>query len=67
MRRAVDPQDRRVTLVALTSNGRAEIRGLRNDRTAYLRQRLAELPPEDRATLQAALPLLSALADEGSR
>jgi DNA-binding MarR family transcriptional regulator len=67
VRRSVDPQDRRVTLVALTSTGRAKLKGLRNDRTAYLRRRLANLPAEDRATLQAALPLLSALADEGAR
>ena len=65
--RNVDPQDRRVVRVALTDQGREKVKGLREDRTAYLRRRLAELQPRDRATLRAALPLLSVLADEAAR
>ena len=64
--RTVDPHDRRVVRVALTVEGHEKVKVLREDRTAYLRQRLADLPPADRATLRAALPLLSGLADEAA-
>ncbi len=65
-RRGPDPGDRRSTRVAVTAKGRAEMRRIRTQRTAFLHERLAQLSPAERAALEAALPVLKALAEGGS-
>jgi len=64
--RVPDPQDRRCALVSLTERARAELRRIRTERNALLQQRLAELSPQDRDALEAALPVLRALAEADS-
>jgi DNA-binding MarR family transcriptional regulator len=62
VRREADPGDGRVVLVALTDEGRASLARRRADRADRLAVVLAQLSPEDRAALAAALPALAALA-----
>jgi DNA-binding MarR family transcriptional regulator len=67
--RTPDPDDARSTVARATTAGKRLIGRLRARRAAVLRERLAALPPEHVAALQAALPALAALAeiDEGPR
>ena len=67
--RTPDPDDARSTVARATTAGKRLIGRLRARRAAVLRERLAALPPEHVAALQAALPALEALAeiDEGPR
>jgi DNA-binding MarR family transcriptional regulator len=60
--RAPDPADGRVVLVGITADGRAVVARRRAIRAQRLARMLAELQPEDRAALGAALPALDALA-----
>jgi DNA-binding MarR family transcriptional regulator len=62
--RAEDSEDRRATRVALTPAGRAALRRIRSNRTAFLQRRLERLADTDRDTLRAALPVLAALAED---
>ena len=62
--RADDRDDRRATRLALTASGKAALRRIRSNRTAFLQQRLERLDDHDLATLRAALPVLSALAED---
>jgi DNA-binding MarR family transcriptional regulator len=62
--RAVDAADRRVAHLAITDDGRLLLAKTRSRRDAYLAERLQALAPEDRATLQQALPLLEHLMGE---
>jgi DNA-binding MarR family transcriptional regulator len=62
VRRGADPDDGRVVLVALTEEGRSTLARRRADRADRLALVLAQLSPEDRAALAAALPALAALA-----
>ena len=67
--RTPDPEDARSTVARATTSGRRLIGRLRVRRAAVLRERLAELTPDENAALRAALPALEALArmDEGGR
>ena len=62
--RADDSEDRRATRVALTPAGRAALRRIRTNRTAFLQQRLHRLDEQDLAVLRAALPVLIALSED---
>src|SRR5687768_10855662 len=62
--RTADPQDRRSSLIAVTAEGRALLRGIRTRKDAFLAQRLRALSAEDRATLERASELLEQLLDE---
>jgi DNA-binding MarR family transcriptional regulator len=60
--RTVDPTDRRVTRVAVTTEGERRLDHGRNRRNVWLAQRLGTFPPADRRRLAAALDVLEALA-----
>jgi DNA-binding MarR family transcriptional regulator len=62
VRRTADPQDGRAVRVAATDVGAALVQGESFARSSALRRRVAALPPADRAALDAALPVLEALA-----
>jgi DNA-binding MarR family transcriptional regulator len=62
--RADDPSDRRSSRVTLTAQGAAALHHMRTERTAYLQQRLAELTPAERSTLESALPILARIAGD---
>jgi DNA-binding MarR family transcriptional regulator len=62
--RGADPSDARGSLVSLAPGGAAALRALRRERNNILIEKLAALPPEQRAALEAALPALEALVDE---
>ena len=62
--RADDVDDRRATRVAVTPAGRAALRRIRTNRTAFLQQRLERLGEHDLAVLRGALPVLAALAED---
>jgi DNA-binding MarR family transcriptional regulator len=64
VRREVDPNDRRSSLVHLTEAGTRHIAETRNRKTAYLASRLADLSKDDVALLEAALPVLERLGAE---
>ena len=57
------PDDGRQVLVAITDAGRAVVRETRRRRDAWLARRLAELDPDERATLAAASEILRRIAD----
>lgn len=59
-----DPDDRRVCLVAMSQAGQAFVEASRQVRNKWLASRLAELDPDQRAALAAAVPLLERLVDE---
>ena len=61
--RTTDPDDRRVTSVEITTHGRRELKRIRLERNAWLAERLAELGPDERQLLEAALPVLEQLID----
>ncbi|MEO5840930.1 MAG: MarR family transcriptional regulator [Acidimicrobiales bacterium] len=62
--RADDSEDRRATRLAVTPAGRAAMRRIRTNRTAFLQQRLHRLDERDLALLRAALPVLIALSED---
>lgn len=64
--RRPDPDDRRSCLVQLTADGTRVLDRVRQERTAYLAGQLARLDPEDLDALVRALPVLEALAAEGT-
>jgi DNA-binding MarR family transcriptional regulator len=61
VRRAADPADGRAVIVAITDEGRATLAGRRARRARKLAAILAQLSPDHRAALTAALPALAAL------
>lgn len=61
VRRAADPADGRVVLVDITDEGRATLTSRRARRAEKLGAILAQLTPDHRAALVAALPALAAL------
>ena len=63
VRRLRDDADRRVCRVELTPEGDHELQSARNRKTEWLAARLRDLPPEDLATLTAALDVLEHLTD----
>ena len=62
--RRTDANDRRVTIVQLSRDGRRLLERTRTRRTAYLTKRLRGLDPEDLAILDRAAPILERLAGE---
>jgi DNA-binding MarR family transcriptional regulator len=62
IRRTGHPTDGRQIQVSLTEPAAAMIRADRRRRDAWLTKRLAELTPQERATLRAAAPILEKLA-----
>jgi len=60
--RTVDPADRRVIRVQVTTEGTRRLDHGRNRRNVWLAQRLRTFPPDDRRRLEAALDVLEALA-----
>jgi DNA-binding MarR family transcriptional regulator len=63
VRRAADPADGRVVLVAITDEGRATLASRRARRAERLAVILAQLSNDHRAALTAALPALAALGN----
>ena len=61
--RTVDPADRRVAHVAVTSDGHRWLDRNRGRKDAFLASRLDALDPADRATLARAVELLEGLAE----
>ena len=62
--RAVDPTDRRSSLVTITPEGRELLRRLRTRKDAFLAQRLDGLDAEERATLERAAAILERVLAE---
>ncbi|MGH3248921.1 MAG: MarR family winged helix-turn-helix transcriptional regulator, partial [Trebonia sp.] len=62
VRREASPEDGRVVLVVITDEGRTTLARRRAGRTERLSGILAQLGPDHRAALAAALPALDALA-----
>ena len=62
VRRAPDPDDKRAVLVDATDAGRELVQGESFARSSALRRRMAALSAGDRAALEAAVPVLEALA-----
>src|SRR3954451_3275950 len=62
--RQVDAADRRVARVSVTAAGRKLLQQNRTRKDAYLAAKVANLSDDDRALLQAALPVLERLAEE---
>ena len=58
-----DPDDRRITRVVVTSKGRTLLNASRRRKTEWLTTRLADLSPEARARLAAALDTLDELTE----
>ena len=65
--RQPDPADRRVSLVALTPAGERLLAEIRDRKTAWLTQRLAELPIDERQRLVDALDVLEHLTTPVAR
>ncbi|MCW2944650.1 MAG: MarR family transcriptional regulator [Actinoallomurus sp.] len=63
LRRTPDTEDRRATLLVITAQGRRQLEQLRNERSAFLVERLGTLSAEQRTALVAALNALEALAE----
>src|SRR5215468_4364162 len=60
--RAPHPTDRRQVMLTVTPAGRDLVQKMRRRKEAWLARRLAELTPEERATLRAAAPILEKLS-----
>ena len=62
--RDADASDGRKVVIDLSDAGRTLVRETRRKRDAWFSARLARLSPEERATLDAAAPILRRLADQ---
>ncbi|MGC2486292.1 MAG: MarR family transcriptional regulator [Acidimicrobiales bacterium] len=60
--RAIDPMDKRASLIELTPLGRSTISDLWSQRTLEINRMLEKLTPKERATIEAALPALEKIA-----
>src|SRR5215831_14993751 len=60
--RAPHPTDRRQVVLTVTTDGRSLVQKVRRRKEAWLAQRLAELSPQERATLREAAPILEKLS-----
>ena len=60
--RAPHPTDRRQVILTVTPEGRGLVQRVRRRKEAWLAQRLAELSPQERATLREAAPILEKLS-----
>jgi len=56
--------DRRAVMAQLTGKGRKAMEDVRRRRDAWLAERMARLTPEEQDLLEAALPVLEALAED---
>ena len=64
--RAVDPQDRRCSLVSVSDDGRALLGAMRERKDAFLARRIDALEPADREALDRAAEILERmLSKEG--
>jgi DNA-binding MarR family transcriptional regulator len=61
--RRVDPSDRRVARLELTAETARKVGRFRDRRVALVASAIAELRPADRRRLEAAVPILGALAE----
>jgi len=61
--RAPDPDDARKVVVTITTAGTELIRETRRLRSTWFSQRLAELTPDERAALEAVIPVLRRIAE----
>jgi DNA-binding MarR family transcriptional regulator len=62
--RAADADDKRVSRISLSPEGRRFLEGVRSRKNAYLTRRLARLDAADRATLERAALILERLLEE---
>jgi DNA-binding MarR family transcriptional regulator len=62
--RTGDPDDRRVSHVEITREGRALLKRLRSRKNAYLAQRLRRLDDEELATIERATEILERLLED---
>lgn len=62
--RVADPADRRSSILTITGDGRGLLRRLRARKTAYLAQRLQELPADDVEALERAADVLERILEE---
>ena len=62
--RTVDPNDRRVARVEATASGLAFLDDSRQQKDAYLAQRLRSLPDDDRIVLEQAAEVLERILDQ---
>jgi DNA-binding MarR family transcriptional regulator len=60
--RAPHRSDRRQVVLTVTASGRDLVNKVRRRREAWLARKLAELSPQERATLRAAAPILEKLS-----
>ena len=58
-----DPEDQRCLLIVLSPVGQKTLDTLRDESACQLSEELADLTPDERATLAAAVPVLRRLAD----
>jgi len=65
--RTADPTDGRSAVVSVTREGAALLKKLRSRKTAYLAQRLRELPDDDVKALERAAEVLERLLDDERR
>ncbi len=64
--RSAHPDDGRQVLISVSASGTELIDAERRASREWLQQRLAELTPDERATLLAAADLMLAIVDEGN-
>jgi DNA-binding MarR family transcriptional regulator len=67
VRKEVDPVDRRVSLLSLTSDGTKRLERSRTRKNAWLAKRLRSLEASEIAALEAAIPVLERLTAEPNR
>jgi DNA-binding MarR family transcriptional regulator len=60
--RTPHPTDRRQVILTVTPEGRSLVQRVRRRKEAWLARRLAELSPQERATLREAAPILEKLS-----
>jgi DNA-binding MarR family transcriptional regulator len=60
--RAPHPTDRRQVILSVTPEGRSLVQKVRRRKEAWLARKLAELSPQERATLREAAPILEKLS-----
>jgi DNA-binding MarR family transcriptional regulator len=63
--RSADPTDRRITRLALTAEGKRRLQRNRTRKDAWLATRLRHLDPEDVRAVEAIIPVLERIADDG--
>ena len=65
--RETDAEDKRISRVSLSREGKRFLEGVRSRKTAYLTKRLARLEEAERATLARAAAILERLLEEDER